>query len=199
MIYRVTIDTNCLIDVEEGREGCQFITRLKELNDAGIIKLRIPAIIASEKRINGKQINHFDEFKEFLQSIGFGDLEILLPQFYWGVTFWGYGIWNSGEKGSILEDKLQNILFPGFIFNYVDYCTANHITDTKFPVEVKWRNKKCDVLMIWSHIYHDGEAFVTRDSNFHKQEHKEALVALRVGKILLPKDACDIFTTGHFA
>ena len=52
-----------------------------------------------------------------------------------------------------------------------------------------WRNAKCDVLALWSHINDKDDIFVTRDGNIHKQTKKPQLHALGAGDILRPKDA----------
>jgi hypothetical protein len=57
------------------------------------------------------------------------------------------------------------------------------------PVKLErdWRNKKCDVLSMWCHIYYGGDIFVTSDKNFFKK--LPPLLEIGVGDILRPCDA----------
>jgi hypothetical protein len=60
--------------------------------------------------------------------------------------------------------------------------------DTLDKIDPKWRNAKCDVLALWSHIRFNGDVFVTSDKNFWKQKKKEQLIALGASNILTPQE-----------
>jgi hypothetical protein len=68
------------------------------------------------------------------------------------------------------------VLFPRLSF---DGAALDH----------QWRNAKCDVLSIWSHIHYRRHVFVTSDGNFHKETKKPRLLALGAGRIEQPADA----------
>jgi hypothetical protein len=60
--------------------------------------------------------------------------------------------------------------------------------DTRAPPR-PWRNAKCDVQALWSHIYHKRSCFVTRDENFFKVSKLPALIDLGAGSIMRPAEA----------
>jgi len=78
----VTLDWNCLIDLEEGRPQASNIKKLVTMYKDKKIELRIPAISASEKKPNGKYASSIKEFKNKIKAIGLGDVKILKPISY---------------------------------------------------------------------------------------------------------------------
>lgn len=181
----LTLDTNCLIDLEEEREGYEFIIGLKNLSQQKIVNLGIPAIIASEKIIKYKRITSFNEFKEFLNNIDFGGFQLLLPPLYYGLTFWDYSMWSSQEIEELVS-KIERILF-----NSTSDVDGSHDNGKKYE---KWRNTTCDVLMFWSHVYYKRDVFITNDKNFHKQTKKQELLSLGTKNILTPRQAFDYYS-----
>ncbi|MDR3540911.1 MAG: hypothetical protein P4L69_08125 [Desulfosporosinus sp.] len=179
----ITLDTNCLIDVEEERQGYEYVIGLKSLCQQEIIEIAIPAIIASEKKVKNQSITNFDEFKEFLANIGFEGFQLLLPPLFYGLTFWDYSMWASKETEALIIE-IHNILFNKSVtFESNDY---ENLT--------KWKNEKCDVLMLWSHIHYQRDFFITRDRNFHKQSKKKDLIKLGAKSILTPEEAFVYFS-----
>jgi hypothetical protein len=125
-MLRVTLDTNCLIDLEETRPATPHVAGLVQGHHHGQIALMVPAIAASERPKEGQSTGNFSYFTSRLASIG---------------------------------------------------------------LDSRWRNKKCDVLALWSHLHHQGNVFVTSDTNFHKTSKKPQLIALGAGHILGPTEA----------
>jgi len=78
-------------------------------------------------------------------------------------------------------------------FLWEDYCRANSIDLPNNSPTGTWRNRKCDVQAIWSHIHHKRDVFVTSDCNFHKADKKAALIALGAGRIEHPEGALSLF------
>jgi hypothetical protein len=106
---------------------------------------------------------------------------------YWDITFLDYSLW-SDDAMQELERKIHTILFPNVEFLWQDYCRANSLDPASTPTG-KWRNCKCDVLAIWSHIHGNRDVFVTSDRNFHIPAKKAALIALGAKHIECPNDA----------
>ena len=183
MTERVTIDTNCIIDLEEQRKFAPHVTKLLEMDSAGIIKLMVPAICASERRPDGKRLGNISEFFDRLSQLGFKNSEILKPLAYFDVTFWDWAIY-SGPDLEAQEKEIQEILFPAIPFNYQDFCAIEKIPPQKTPLARKWINTKCDVLVLWSHIYYGGSIFITSDNNFHKETKKQRLESLGAKKMV---------------
>ena len=188
---QVTIDTNCLIDLEEKRSAANAVRALHKMHQQGAIRLRVVAVSASERRPDGEYAKNFNEFQAKLASIGFDDVEILKPILYWGISFWGYAVW-SGPGLIELEKRVHTVLFPQIEFGFAEYCSARGVEAELASAEcAKWRNAKCDVLIMWAHIHYGGDVFVSRDSNFFKSSKKPALEKLGANAILMPSVAVE--------
>lgn len=153
--------------------------------------MRLIGINASEKNKDGSYPNTIDEFRQKVRAVGLGELELLKPMGYWGITFWDWCVWADGvgEPMVLLEEQLHKILFPEISFSHQEHCAKLGITPQKDFVEEKWRNAKCDVLTIWSHIFYSNDVFVTNDRNFLKETKKPELIRLGAKKILTPEEA----------
>jgi len=182
---RFTLDTNCLIDVEEGRPNASFIRDLVSLHRKNGITIAISSIGASERQRAGGYAQNFSEFLEKLKAIGFEGLEHLPPLAYMDICFFDHCV--MSDENDTLEQDIHNVLFPNIEFMWVDYAKAHGLVEDS--LDKSWRNAKCDVLMLWCHIKHGGGVFVTSDSNFHATTKREKLKALGVGTIAYPKDA----------
>ncbi len=180
---RFTLDTNCIIDVEEGRPNAPSVRELVGLQGKNGINVGISAIGASERQRAGGYAKNFSEFQAKLAAVGFDGLELLPPLAYWDVCFFDYCV--MADENDTLERQIHDVLFPSIEFNWLDYANARGL-----PVDVmdkNWRNAKCDVLALWCHIKHGGGVFVTSDMNFHTK--REKLTALGAGTIAMPADA----------
>jgi hypothetical protein len=187
-MHSVTLDTNCLIDVEQGGKHARAILALVARHRAGVIDLRLPAISASERQPGGRHLANFTEFQARVDAAGLGGLRLIEPLAYTDMTFWDSCVLGD-DATAALERRIHEVLFPGIQFLYTDYCRARGLDPEVAPPEGKWRNAKCDVLVAWSHIHHGGEILVTNDSRFHKATKKPLLTALGIGTILRPEVA----------
>jgi hypothetical protein len=185
----VTLDNMCIIDLENHREDAPQIERLIEMHHDKEISLRVVAASASELKQDKKtHPHHIDDFKQRLTSTGLGDVKILPTLSYFDVSFWDYCLWGGGWL-SKLERDIQEILFVKDEMTYHDFC-EKHGYDEKAREEWnEWVRRKCDVLALWSHIWFDGDIFVTRDGNFFKPSAKPKLIELGAGRILRPAEA----------
>jgi hypothetical protein len=182
-----TLDTNCLIAVDEGRPEAEAVRALADAHAAGTAAVAVVAISASERQPGGGYIQNFGEFRARLAELGLAHLDILRPIMYWGFTFWDYSLWSDAAVQA-LEKRIHEILFPNVEFLWEDYCRAAGLDPASTPAG-RWRNCKCDVLAIWSHIHGNRDVFVTSDGNFHIAAKKAALVALGARHIETPSDA----------
>lgn len=185
---RFTLDTNCLIDIEEERLNAPIIKDLVSLHGKNGINVAVSAIRASERLRVAGYAQSFTEFQAKLKAIGCDGLELLLPLAYCDVCFWDHCV--LADEGDVLEKEIHNVLFPNIEFLWVDYAKNRGIAVESG--DKKWRNAKCDVLALWCHVKHGGGVFVTSDSNFHAATKQEGLHALGVGTIEYPKDALRI-------
>lgn len=182
---RFTLDTNCIIDVEDDRPSAPFVRELVSLHQKRGVNVAISAIGASERQRTGGYAQNFSEFQAKLKAVGLDSLELLPPLIYMDITFLDYSVW--GDENDHLEHDIHNVLFPKIEFLWMDYAKARSL-----PVDVldkNWRNAKCDVLALWCHVKHGGGVFVTSDSNFHAETKREKLGSLGAGTIAVPHDA----------
>lgn len=182
---RFTLDTNCIIDIEDARPNSPFVRGLIDLHGRNGINIAMSAIGASERQRTGGYAKNFSEFREKLKAIGVDHIELLPPLAYWDVCFWDHCVMADGVD--TLERQLHDILFPNLEFDWANYATARGL-----PMDIvdkNWRNAKCDVLALWCHIRHGGGVFVTSDSNFHAETKRARLQALGADVIAMPFDA----------
>jgi hypothetical protein len=113
--------------------------------------------------------------------------------FYFDISFWDHCLW-SDDLMITLERQIHAILFPNVEFSWQDYCRTNDIDPIPNSPSGKWRNCKCDVQAMWSHIHAKRDVFVTSDKNFHRPEKKAALIALGAKRIEYPDEAVRLLT-----
>ncbi|MHB8887186.1 MAG: hypothetical protein ACYC5H_19300 [Methylovirgula sp.] len=190
MQHSFTLDTNCLIAIDEGRPEAAAVRKLANAHASGIADVAVVAMSASEKQKNGGYLKDFTEFRDRLASLDLAHLRIILPMRYWDIAFWDHCLL-SDEAMLALEQRIHTVLFPNIEFEWQAYCQARDITATNAPFG-NWRNCKCDVQVLWSHIHAKRDIFVTNDANFHKVGKKSSLIALGAKQIELPKAASSL-------
>ena len=183
---RVTLDWNQLIDIHEGSGDIEGLHQLIALQSEGALRFCIPAIQASEKQRDGTTLDSYSKFRAFAESLGLGDYEELKPPLYIGMAYIGHCVIH-GTGMERLERQIHDILFPNVRFSYPDHLAELGPRVTQRHRE-SWRNAKCDVLSMWSHIHYDADIFVTTDRDFHKASKKPRLIALGAGQICTPSE-----------
>ena len=189
---RITLDTNCLIDLEERRPSAVHLDALIAQFRAEKIQLCIPAISASERTKAGLFAPTFTAFESKLKNVGLERAELLLPLGYFDVTYWDHCLFGDGDK---LEPQVHRILFPELPFAWGDYCKQTGTDVDAIASDRRWRNAKCDVLAIWSHIKYGADLFVTSDENFLKTGKKPELIKLGAKNIGRPDEALHAIRT----
>ncbi len=182
-----TVDTNCIVAIDENRPEARFVRALANAHKMGKADVAAVAISASEKQQSGAYMDSFKEFQERLTKLDLDHLNIVKPMTYWGIAFWDWSYYSS-EDSIALEKRIHAILFPSIEFEWKEYCLA-HGLDHRLPPNGKWRNCKCDVQAMWSHVNANREVFVTSDGNFHTSGKKGQLIALGAKKIETPENA----------
>lgn len=185
-----TLDTNCVIAVDDGRPEAKDIRSLVAAHDAGEADVAVVAISASERQQAGSYLHNFAEFQRRLESLGMGKLRILAPMAYFDITFLDWCLLTDA-KMETLESEIHKILFPQIDFLWFDHCAKHGIATSELP-SGRWRNAKCDVQAIWCHIYNGRDVFVTSDTNFHSEKKKAALVALGAKQIATSAQAVSL-------
>ena len=145
-VRAVTLDTNCLLDFEHSTPNTVYVGDLVTRHQRGEIELRLPAISASESQPGGGRIENFAVFKSRVEAAGLGAVRLVKPIAYWDVTFWDFCLY-ADEPMRDLERKIHAVLHATIEFEYADYCAARDIDPDTKPLDRKWRNAKCDVLV----------------------------------------------------
>jgi predicted nucleic acid-binding protein len=173
---KYTLDTNCIIDLEEKRPDAINLKKMIDEHKAGIIQLAVVAISASENQPEGRISKTYDNFLKKLADTGLQNVVQLQPMAYWDVAYWGHAVYGD-TNAKELEKKIHNILFPG--------TPIALYQDVNFPKRV-WRNNKCDVQIAWAHAFYNQDVLVTRDENFHR--HAQELKKVGVRSIIRPTE-----------
>ena len=77
-----SLDTNCLIDIDEARPDSTAIRALADAHARSEANVAVFAITASEKQKSGERLTNFNQFRTRLDSLQLGHLEILKPMLY---------------------------------------------------------------------------------------------------------------------
>lgn len=180
-----TIDTNCIIGLDEERDYAQGIRELIAMHEAGQIVLRVVGVSASEKQPNGLMAPNFSLFKERLKRLGLGNAVILMPPAYLDITYLD-NCYFATQNGTILEAEIHNVLWPNLPFQFHQFEVG--ADKSKENWKWKWLNPKCDTLAYMAHVQAGSGLFVTNDRVFHG-EKKAVLLKFAGGDIAKPLDA----------
>ena len=192
LMLKFTLDTNCIIDVDENRSNACAIRALAEAHKNGIANVAVVAIMASEKQRPGDMVSNFGQFQKRLLDLSLNHLGLCLPLGRFDITFFDHCIF-AGPNEVELERKIHLILFPNLELNFQHYCNVKKISSDLSAGWQKshepWRKALCDVQALWNHINAQRNVFVSSDGNFLKVQNKAALLALGAGKIEYPTEA----------
>lgn len=185
----VTLDTTCLIDLAERRRPhAGYLQQLAWMHDQRQITLRVVAIGACERQPDGVYANDLCAFRSRLEDVGLGHVQILRPLFHWGLTFDEWSCWAVGEP-DLLEQRIHAVLFGQMPYLWGDYAAQGDEQHSLELLYARWRSARCAAAVMWGHIYHGGQMFVTRDDAFLHHGARKALHELGAGSILTPRDA----------
>jgi hypothetical protein len=182
-----TLDTNCIIDLDEKRPSSSYIQKLADAHAAGIADVALVAVSASERQKGDTYLDSFDVFKERVEKIGLAHLQVLKAIGYRGISFWGMALYPSEAMVS-REREIHDALFPSIPFSWSDYATAQglDLDAVKTPEAKRWRNTFCDRQMYWAHDHNNRQCFVTSDAGFSRILGHSAFPT---AKVMTPEDA----------
>jgi hypothetical protein len=175
-----TLDTNCIIAVEEQRPEAGAVLELVARQRAGSAVVRLVATTAAENQQDGSVLDNFSGFQQRLHRLGLGDLEILAPVAVCDLTYADWCVLAHDEADDEGR-QLHSVLFPTAPFDYRDVVPDDLDEQARQQAERKWRNRQLDVLVLHTHIMARGD--------FRKAGKQERLRALGSGDILSPADA----------
>ncbi len=206
MVPKVTVDSNCLIALEENESTAPHWRELIELHERGDIRLQVCAISASERprkkttfAVDPNRTRNFNLFEQRLHEVGLRQAELILPLCYLDVAFFDKCLL-GGSATILLDREVHQILWPTLPFEYSVFeavVNANKLlNDEQKKAKLgDWLNHKCDTLAFWTHIFYGGGLFVSDDSVFNKSK-KPSLLKIAGGDIVRPRDAVQRLSTG---
>ncbi|MBY2921031.1 hypothetical protein HF259_06205 [Rhizobium leguminosarum] len=167
---KFTLDTNCLIAVEDNRPEKDAVLSLVAAAKDGRADVAIVASSASERQIGGGYLANIGDFVTRLGELGFGHLELLKPIGAFDVSFYDHAIYPSPEQIE-LQKEIFSALFPTIEPSWSKHAAGRGVEPTEFdsPEGWKWRNKLLDVQAMWAHLNYDRDVFVTSDKNFARR------------------------------
>lgn len=188
----ITFDTNCIVDLEQNEGAASELRKIVAAHDSGQCSISVPGIGASERLKDGTFAENFSIFQQRINDLSKRGFEILKPILYLDIAYLDWAIL-GGEEIIDLERQIHEILFPKTLFRWADEATVRGLdpsqaTDQSQGEFLKWRNRKCDTLAIWCHIYYGKDVFVSRDKNFHKATKKAALEKIGAKHIMHPAE-----------
>ncbi|MDR7145559.1 hypothetical protein [Rhizobium sp. BE258] len=159
-----TLDTNCLIDIDEDRPAAAHIRALLEAGASGKADLALVASSASERQKGGTFLANISEFKERQNSLGFGSLPLLPSIARADMSFFDKSLYGWSE-GTAREGLIFNLLFPSSSFEWADYAAAKGVDskDHGTGAYLRWRNMILDAQALWAHDHAGRAVFVTSD------------------------------------
>ena len=187
IIRTFTLDTNCIIAIDEQRPEAIAIRELANAHASGDASVAIVAISASERQ-KGPPVENFTQFQERLAGLGLGHINVLPALLYLDISFLDNSLL-ADQAMELLEKRIHEVLFPNIEFLWADFCVSSDQSGVVPRNASVWRNAKCDVQALWSHVHHSRNVFVTSDRNFHQASKRNALIALGANNIAYPDEA----------
>ena len=85
-----TLDTNCLIDVDEGREAAPHVLALAAAHARGEADVALVAVSASERQPGDTYLPRYEDFQGRVARPGLGHLPVLLGMAYFDMSYWDH-------------------------------------------------------------------------------------------------------------
>jgi hypothetical protein len=169
-LTKFTLDTNCLIAVDDSRPEKDAVLGLLGAAKDGRADVAMVASSASERQVGGGHLTNIGEFRVRLEAMGFGHIELLKPIGTFSVSFYGFAVMPSQQQRKLQSD-LFAALFPSVEQTWSERAAALgvDVADFTSPEGWKWRNRLLDVQAVWAHVNYGRDIFVTSDKNFSKR------------------------------
>ena len=180
-----TLDTNCLMALEEQRSDAAPVEVLVARQRAGTALVRVVATTAAENQRDGGVLDNFSGFQARLHRLSLDDLEILPPICVVDLSYLDWCVVADDEAEDECR-RLHEVLFPAAPFDYPEAVPEYLDPPARQRAERKWRNRQLDVLILHTHILAGANVFVTADTNFRKAGKQARLAALGAPVILAP-------------
>ena len=168
-MLKLTLDTNCIIDVDERRDGFEAVMALVDAHREGRVELALVCSGAHERQKDGGYLESFSLFTARLDALGFPALPVLPSILYFDISFWDHGLL-ADDAMKDRERLIFQTIFPRIAFEWSAYAAEKGLSqhDRSSRHFHKWKNRLCDVQAFWAHDYAKRDIFVTRDIEFQR-------------------------------
>ncbi len=189
---KITLDWNCVIEVEEDRPQANYVTELIRLHRLGRFEVALLAASASENTKSKRFPGNANVFKKRILALGWQDLPLVPMPGIIGLSYLDFCYYvGDGEKFKRDRDAIWKAIAPKVLRKPKDHLpegtqmSNNAIQSEKLS---KWRNTWCDVISAYSHIHEGRDVFVTNNTRDF-QKNASALAELGMKHISTPAEA----------
>lgn len=186
---KLTLDWNCVIEVEEDRPQAAFVRDLIDRHWKGQFEVALLAASASENSRSKRFPGNATMFVERVSALGWKDLPLVPMPAVIGLSYWGFCYYvKDSEKFRRDMDALWRAIAPNVPQKPSDHLPPGMtLSDGTIQSEHlwKWRNTWCDVISAYSHVHERRDIFVTNNTRDF-QNNLEKLSALGMRHIATP-------------
>ncbi len=165
---QLTLDWNCLIEVEENRPQAAFVDDLIKAHRAGAFDVALLAASASENSKSMRFPGSARHFKERVLNLGWEDLPLVPMPCIIGLSYMDFCYIVGDDKNFIKDmDAIWQAIAPKIPREpSLHLPVGKTMDDDAIQSEAlsKWRNTWCDVVSAYSHIYAERDIFVTNNT-----------------------------------
>lgn len=188
---RLTLDWNCVIEVEEGRPQAAHVADLVTRHRQGQFEVALLAASASENSKSKQFPGNASLFKNRILALGWTDLPLVPMPGITGLSYWDFCyIVRDNDKFERDMDALWAAIAPRVLKKPSEHLpTGVPLTDDAIQSEAfsKWRNAWCDVISAYSHIHEGRDVFVTNNTRDF-QDNSKVLSRLGMKYIYTPAE-----------
>ena len=189
---KLTLDWNCIIEVEENRPQADCVNALIDGHRQGHFEVALLAASASENSKSKLFPGNASLFKDRVAALGWQDLHLVPMPGIMGLSYWGFSYYvGDGEKFEQDVNALWQVIAPKVARSPSAHLPEGaDLNDGAIQSEAlsKWRNTWCDVISAYSHIHARRDIFVTNNTRDF-QRNAELLSCLGMKHIYTPIEA----------
>lgn len=189
---KLTLDWNCVIEVEEGQPQADAVRALIVAHHSGQIEVALLAASATENTQSRMLPGNASIFLERVARLGWGDLPLVPMPMIWGLSYWDHAYYAKDAKEFERKfDAIWAVMAPRFARDPQAHLTLGQTLDDatiQSAALSRWRNTWCDVMSAYTHIHENRDVFVTNNTRDF-QGHAEALAPLGMAQIATPDQA----------
>lgn len=188
---KLTLDWNCVIEVEENRSQADHVRDLIDRHRKGQFEVALLAASASENSKSKRFPGNATLFVQRVSAIGWQDLPLVPMPAVYGLSYLDFCyLVQDGDEFERNMDELWQVIAPRVLRKPSDHLPPGMVlSDDAIQSEHlwKWRNTWCDVVSAYSHIHQRRDIFVTNNTRDF-QSNFEGLSNLGMRHIATPSE-----------